>query len=298
MRFSLIVPTRGRTHELTGLFNSLLSQEIQDFEVILSDQNDDDRLVSIVKASPLADRLIHIKSGGGASCARNAGLDCARGELLGFPDDDCTFPPGVLKQVSDFFAAHPDYGLLAGSSYADEAGSEVSRFDSQPGEIQQLKIHRQGIEFTTFIRHSALGDRRYDEHMGVGSRFPWHSDEGPDLTLRLQRAGVRCYYDPAVAIWHPAKIATYEPSEIDRAYRYALGTGYFYRKHHYPFWYCAYYFARAGGGAALAIVRSHNAKARFYFARCRGLWKGWRATPVAETSPGADQGDHRFGDQK
>ncbi len=284
MMFSLIVPTRGRTEELVRLFQSLQAQTLQDFELILSDQNEDDRLVPVVRDSGLGGRLVHVRSNWGVSRARNAGLDRASGEIVGFPDDDCVFPPNLLKGVADFFATHPEYGLLTGSSYADGGGA-VSNFARTASDIQKLRIHTQCIEFTTFIRRAELGERRYDEHMGVGSRSPWHSDEGPDLILRLQRAGVRGYYNPDVAVWHPKPIISYGAKEIDRSYRYALGTGYFYRKHDYPFWYFAYYMMRALGGALLALVTLKPVKARFYFARLLGLWRGWRSTPVWDGSP-------------
>ena len=67
MLFSLIVATRGRTEELSRLFDSLLRLDIQDFEVILSDQNEDDRLDPVIVKSGLENRLIHIKSTGGLS---------------------------------------------------------------------------------------------------------------------------------------------------------------------------------------------------------------------------------------
>jgi glycosyltransferase involved in cell wall biosynthesis len=282
MLFSLIVATRGRTEELSRLFDSLLRLDIQDFEVILSDQNEDDRLDPVIVKSGLENRLIHIKSTGGLSRGRNAGLDIARGDLVGFPDDDCVFPPDILKSVADFFAAHHEYGMLTGRACDDTGKNSVSRFSSQAAEIERFKVHQQGVEFSYFIRRGALASCRFDEHMGVGSRSPWHSDEGPDLILRLQVSGVRCYYDPRIAIWHPPTIVQYGPKEIDRAYRYALGNGYFYRKHAYPTWYFTYFAGRAFAGALLALATFRLAKARFYFARVTGMWRGWRSTPIKE----------------
>jgi hypothetical protein len=190
-----------------------------------------------------------------------------------------------LKTVSDFFVTHSDYGLLTGSSYGNAGTDAITRFDPNAAEIEKFRVHRQGIEFTIFIRRNALGARRFDETLGPGSRSGRHCDEGPDLILRLQRAGVRCYYDASIAIWHPTKVRTYNSGEIERAYRYALGTGYFFRKHSYPLWYCAYYFARPMAGALLALARMQMGKARFYSARCAGMWRGWMTTPVFEGTP-------------
>ena len=48
MRFSLIVATLGRTAELRRLLESLAVQTHQDFEVIVVDQNTDDRVSQIL----------------------------------------------------------------------------------------------------------------------------------------------------------------------------------------------------------------------------------------------------------
>ena len=42
-RFSLIVPTLGRTTEVAELFASIVDQNRRDVELIVVDQNDDDR---------------------------------------------------------------------------------------------------------------------------------------------------------------------------------------------------------------------------------------------------------------
>ena len=44
MSFSLIMATLGRTDEPRRFLDSLESQTFRDFELILADQNDDDRI--------------------------------------------------------------------------------------------------------------------------------------------------------------------------------------------------------------------------------------------------------------
>jgi len=275
MKFSLIVSTRGRTQELSRLFRSLGDQTLQDFEVIISDQNEDDRILPVLRKPDWQERLIHVKSSGGASRGRNRGMARASGDILGFPDDDCAYPPYLLEQVAEFFETHPEYGYLTGRSYADDGEASVSRHNKRASPINKMTIHRQGIEFTLFVRRSQLREIRFDEFMGVGALTPWHSDEGPDLMLRLQETGVQGYYDPRFATWHAHPIKSYNAKEVDRTYRYACGNGYFYRKHRYPFWFFAYQMARTACGLLLALLTLRLGMARLHLARIQGRWRGW-----------------------
>ena len=46
--FALILATVGRTVELNRLFDTLAAQSYRDFEVIVVDQNRDDRLIPVL----------------------------------------------------------------------------------------------------------------------------------------------------------------------------------------------------------------------------------------------------------
>ena len=276
MPFSLIITTRGRTSELERVLQSLQAQTRQDFEIIISDQNPDDRVDALLKNAGGDGRLRLVKSSPGASRGRNAGLDRATGEILCFPDDDCTYPPMLLEKLAAFFARHPEYGFLCGRSVTDEGEDAAARHARSASPVHRESIHGQCIEFAFFIRRSSLGSLRFDENMGVGATTPWHSDEGPDLALRLMENGVAGYYDPQVAVWHPRPVSRYDEKAIDRSYRYACGTGYFLRKHHYPASHVAWLLAKALAGAVLGGVTGNGGKARFYGARLRGTWRGWR----------------------
>jgi glycosyltransferase involved in cell wall biosynthesis len=287
MLFSLILSTKVRVQEIERFFESLATQTLQDFEIILSDQNNDGRLTELVKKWPFNGRLIYLNSIGGLSRGRNVGLDRATGEIVGFPDDDCCYPPTFLEDVAKFFRTHPGYGFLTGRSYADDGKDAGARHGKRAGPIERLKIYSQGIEFVFFIRRAELGSLRFDEKMGVGAPSPWHAAEGPDLMLQLINQGIHGYYDPRYAAWHPRPLPVYDAAAIDRAYRYACGSGYFLSKHQYPLWFFLFLETKTLAGFLLAYLRLNSSKALFYVARHRGYWRGWNGYERSDQPPPA-----------
>ncbi|MEB3283274.1 MAG: glycosyltransferase family A protein [Lyngbya sp.] len=104
MRFSLIVATKNRVEEVERFLRSVAAQDHQNFEVILADQNPDDRRVNLVKKYGKTFPLKHPKIvQPGTSRARNQGRLMADGDIIAYPDDDCLYPPGFLTQVAQFF---------------------------------------------------------------------------------------------------------------------------------------------------------------------------------------------------
>lgn len=283
MKFSLILSTKGRTQEIVRLFEGFRAQTLQDFEIIVSDQNEDNRVVDVLAKIDWPGKLTHIRSSGGLSGGRNAGLALAQGEIIGFPDDDCVYFPTLLEDVSAFFDSHPEYGYLSGRSVGDDGRDAVSAQGKKPGPINRFSIYRQIIEFALFIRRSSLGDVRFDENMGVGSASPWQADEGPDLLLSLQKKGVQGYFDPKYAVWHPQTPPTYDERMVTRCYQYACGSGYFLRKHDYPFWFFAKLNAKTICGVLLSLLTLKPKKAAFYWARFRGRCRGWAGYDAAQT---------------
>src|SRR5215212_6065170 len=104
MRFSLILGTIERSDELNYILASLGTQTYQNFELIVVDQNPDERLAPIL--GPYKDKfpIVHLRSGKGLSRAKNLGLSHVSGDIVGFPDDNCQYPSDLLEKVAQFFA--------------------------------------------------------------------------------------------------------------------------------------------------------------------------------------------------
>lgn len=113
---SVIIPTFNRANLLPEAVNSILAQTYPDFEIIVVDDGSQDETAATMKA--IQDkRLIYLhQDNAGRSAARNKGLQFARGEYIGFLDDDDLYLPDKLTLEVAFLESHPNIDLVASSS--------------------------------------------------------------------------------------------------------------------------------------------------------------------------------------
>lgn len=272
---SLVVATLGRTSELAALCDSLLAQVDDRLEVIVVDQNDDDRLVAVL--APYATRLgvRHVRSSvRNNSHARNVGIRLSTGDIVAFPDDDCLYPAGVLSRVRAAFLADPTLSALTGPAQSPDGGLGSGRWASERGEITPSSVWRSVIAFNLFVRRAKLlAIDGFDERFGVGARFG--SCEENDLVLRVIESGGRAFYDPELLIIHPDKRLT--PVAVQRATRYGEGMGQALRRHRAAPSLVLNFLIRPLGGAALNIAMLRSDTARYYWNTFRGRMSGYLA---------------------
>ncbi len=273
MRFSLIVATSGRDTELATLFDSVQAQARGDLEVIVVDQNADDRLAPVIgryrDRLPLLWRRSAVRH---ANHARNLGLTLARGEIVGFPDDDCTLPPGLLARVEAGFADNPGVAVLTGPAASPDGGLGSGRWRRDAGAITPENAWTSVIEFNLFLRREvALALGGFDTRLGPGT--PLGSAEGNDLVLRATAAGHRAAYDPDRRVLHPDKRLT--PVAVARAAPYGRGLGFALRRHRVAPGIWLPFLVRPLGGVAVSLLRLRPLAARYYGATLRGRLEGF-----------------------
>jgi glycosyltransferase involved in cell wall biosynthesis len=282
MLVSLIVATRGRDQDVAVLLDSLLAQQLPALEVIIVDQNEDDRLGPIVAeyAPRLAVRRVRSQVAN-ANHARNLGLAQAGGALVGFPDDDCVLPPGVLARVIAAFNADAALQVLTGPAASPEGGLGSGRWREEGGAITLENVWTSVIEFNLFLRReTAQALRGFDEALGPGTRFG--SAEGNDLVARAIRVGHRAVYDPDLRIIHPDKRLT--EVAVTRAKLYGTGLGLVLRRHAPGMSTWLPFFVRPLGGMVLSALKLRRLELAYYAATLRGRLAGWFATdPGAPT---------------
>jgi glycosyltransferase involved in cell wall biosynthesis len=284
---SLVVATVNRVAELERLLASLEAQTYQRFEVIVVDQNPDDRLAPVLRRHPgLAIR--HLRSELGVSRARNAGLRSAQGDITAFPDDDCWYPQQLLAGVVQWLEAHPDSaGVLTG--VRDEKHQLMApKFPPPPGPCTKKSVFRCAVTFNAFLRASAVkvvGDFRED--IGPGTPSPYQSGEDLDYMIRVVECGLGLWYQPQLTVHHRDMNS---PERRRRTtYPYALGLGYILRLHEYSWWVAGNVWLRSLAGAAVHLCKGNWELSYLYLRRAVGEFRGYVFCPASALGCGADR---------
>jgi glycosyltransferase involved in cell wall biosynthesis len=276
VQVSLVVATLGRTAQLVKLLDSLTCQEFLDFEVIIVDQNSDDRLEFISRGDwPFPLSRIHTPKARGLSRARNVGWKVAQGELILFPDDDCWYPPWFLSRGMTLIQASLA-DVLTGRA-ADEAGHDINgRYSPVPQTITRSNAWISGIEWVMLFKKAVLlAVNGFDEEIGVGASTPWQACEGQDILLRALDKGFVCRFDPAF-FGHHLKFDRLAPQLMQAKGRaYGRGLGYVLRVHKYSYLAAAWWVGRPFAGLLLSILKRDFESYNYYLNVSLGRLEGY-----------------------
>jgi glycosyltransferase involved in cell wall biosynthesis len=274
MRFSLIVCTINRREEVARLFESISGQLRSDLEVILVDQNSDDRLDETCDRFAGDFPIKHIRiSGTGASRARNVGVGYATGDLIGFPDDDCRYFGGYLDVVAGIFCSDPSIDCICGSPTSDSL-DVIRNWENGRRDLDAFAVMNRCVEFTIFIRSQSLRHLRFNERLGVGAQTLWGSEEGPDLLIRLVQSGCRLVQFPQLLVYHPDKSIKITFASLALSASYARGRGCLLRLHRFPLRVVLRTLFRTVMGACVYLALFDVMRSAYYFVVTVSILRG------------------------
>jgi glycosyltransferase involved in cell wall biosynthesis len=174
MKISIIVPIYNVQSYLRKCINSILNQTIENIEIILVNDGSKDKSADICEEyKKKDDRVVVIhKENGGLSSARNAGLEIATGELIGFIDSDDWIEPdyfqilydGIIKYNADISVMH----------LTDVTKYEKIEFITKRKEEWVKFTHHNAMESffaNDFIGYSAC-NKLYRSNLFEGIRYP------------------------------------------------------------------------------------------------------------------------------
>ena len=197
---SLILATYGRSTELAIVLDSLAAQTDKGFEIIVVDQNPDDRLEPVL-AVERGLTIRHLRQEQpNLSLARNAGLAAATGQWVAFPDDDCWYEPECLAQVHQAILADNNLDGVVGR-WVEVAPGDVP--DQHHLSLSAWRDFRGGdaSSITLFLRREAVQALAgFDTRIGVGQYFG--AGEETDLLLRMLDQNRDLLYLPQARVHH------------------------------------------------------------------------------------------------
>jgi glycosyltransferase involved in cell wall biosynthesis len=275
---SLIVATLNRVTELERLLDSLEEQTYRDFEVLIVDQNPDERLAPLLALHPSLG-IRHLRSERGLSRARNAGLRIARGEIIAIPDDDCWYPKGLLASVAEWFDSHAEFGLLFTALRTAENTLSGPKTPVTARRCSKSDVSTcLAASAALFMRGSvAAAVGGFNEDLGIGANSKYQAAEERDYVLRAHQLGFEFWYDPAFTVHHPPF------GSIERlkktTYTYALSEGCLQRMYRYPLHKVGSDLIRSFGGAAVRLCQGDLFHASVYVLRGTGQLVGYISGP-------------------
>jgi GT2 family glycosyltransferase len=221
---TVVVATRDRPQSLARCLGALAAVTYAPFEVVVVDNAPSTRetMAVVRQRSGLDPRVRYVRElRPGVSCARNRGLDEARGELVAFTDDDVVVDPGWLDGVVRGFDRSPSVACVTGlvpSARLDTA--EQRYFDRRVSWALSCTPHRYSrhtdLQVSPLYPYAAgqfgtgancafrtavlrrLGG--FDEALGPGT--PAGAGEDLDLFVRTILGGHEIAFEPAAIGWH------------------------------------------------------------------------------------------------
>jgi len=180
---TIIIPVYDIEKYIRKCLESVLQQTYTNLEIILVDDGSPDNCPQICDEYAAKDnriRVIH-KTNGGLSSARNAGLDIARGEWIGFVDSDDWLLPNMYERLYNAIEYEDADLAICGYKYVDESDKPVGERFS----VIRDEVLSKSDVFDIFFRkyntfYITVWNKLYAKKIFLNLRFPdgkIHEDE-------------------------------------------------------------------------------------------------------------------------
>lgn len=174
-KISVIVPVYNSIDCLEKCVHSICAQTYTALEILLIDDGSTDGTDKLCDQLAEGDQRIRIlhKKNGGASSARNAGIELATGEYLGFVDSDDYIEPDMYELMIDTARQRQAVVVQVSRDEVDEAGQRLPdvcvppenvRFCGTEDFLKELLLHRGDCSFCTkLVRKELFAAHRFPE---------------------------------------------------------------------------------------------------------------------------------------
>lgn len=204
MKYSIIVPVYNRPDEVDELLESLCSQTVRDFEVIIVEDG------STIPCKDVCEKYASIlalyyfnKPNSGPGQSRNYGAERAHGDYLIVLDSDVVVPSGYLQAI-DSALAHQSIDAFGGPDAAHDSFTPVQKAISYSmtsffttGGIRGGKKKLDKF----YPRSFNMGIRR-EVYLQLGGFSKMRFGEDIDFSYRIVEAGYKPLLLADAWVWH------------------------------------------------------------------------------------------------
>ena len=139
-KISIVVPIYKVEKYIHKCIDSILAQTFTDFELILVDDGSPDNCGKICDEYAMKDSRIKVihKKNGGLSDARNAGIDTAIGEYIGFVDSDDYIESDMYKDLYEVIINNDADISITGIKEVNEEGRVIYKYLPEKIDFSEL----------------------------------------------------------------------------------------------------------------------------------------------------------------
>jgi len=228
MKYSVIVPVYNRPDEIDELLESLCSQTLKDFEVVVVEDGSKITCKDVCsKYAGILDLHYYYKENSGPGQSRNYGVERARGEYVLIVDSDAVAPAGYLQAIDDELQRQPS-DAWGGPDAAHHSFTDVQKAISyamtsffttggiRGGKKQLDKFYPRsfnlGISREAYLALGGFSKTRFSKMSLYG--------EDIDFSIRIYKAGYRCRLFPEAWVWHKRR------TDFRKFWRQVYNSGY------------------------------------------------------------------------
>lgn len=167
---SVIIPLYNKESIIERSLQSVLSQNFDDFEVVVVNDGSTDKSAEIVREIKDSRITLIEQENGGPSKARNTGVKHAKGEWILFLDADDELLPGALNHFRELVIIHADADVFVGEIKQNDGQTIVDRIYYRDGYVFDVfKTFAHGLMYpcsgSSLYKKSICDQHLYNEEL-------------------------------------------------------------------------------------------------------------------------------------
>jgi GT2 family glycosyltransferase len=234
LKLSIVVPTYNRLDTLREVVPTLLQQTLspEAYEILICDSNSTDGtaeyLAGVREKHP---NVRHLPSAyTGRAMARNAGITAAQGEVVLFNDSDILASSDLLEQHLRHHREKPKIAVVGLEVQVKNLTDYAYKRDNPQARGFLHPPSRKRLPWLYFLTGNASVRRDDLAHVGsFDESFTGYGHEDLELGYRLEKAGIKIFYEPKAINYHCQDIP--HDDQKEKMKLAGRSTVRFYRKH-------------------------------------------------------------------